>query len=95
MQTGRIARGHAAAFEADDMSFLEEDPRRIDREVRPIHRGYARGERYLAVPWVNDFMSWRTTRSPYLQSQLAALIAGTADPRDVFSSRAAFRSLWK
>ncbi len=96
MHTGRLAAEVIhEALAADDIRVLGEYPRRIEAELRRFYRGLARAERYVGMRAVNDFMSWRTARSPFLQSCLAALIKGSADPGDVFSLHAAVQSLWR
>ena len=96
MRTGRIAAEVvAAAFDANDLSGLEEYPRRVERELRSIYRYFKAAERMLAAAWFNDFISWRTSRSPYLQQMLSRLIDGHVGPGEVFSARAALRSFWK
>ncbi len=96
MHTGRLAAEViAAALDADDAGLLREYPRRIESELRRFYRGLARAERYVGIRAINDFMSWRTSHSPFLQNRLAALVNGLADPQDVFSLRAAVQSLWR
>ena len=96
MQTGQIAAEVVAeALAADDLTRLQAYPARIERDLLPRYRGYKMAQRWLAVPWFNDFMSRRVACSRRLSAMLAGLIEGTCDPRQVFSTREVVRSLWR
>jgi geranylgeranyl reductase family protein len=96
MQTGLLAAETIClALAKRDLGQLLIYADRIDRELRPAFRGYRTAEKWLSKPWVNDFMARRFRRSRYLQGQMAALFAGSADPHALFSVPSVIKSLWK
>jgi geranylgeranyl reductase family protein len=74
---------------------LDEYPRRIADEIAPFYYGYNVAERWLGRAWLNDFLSRRVTRSPYLRRQIRDFISETGDPRRLFSLGSVLKSFWK
>lgn len=96
METGEIAaRLSDEALRTEDFELLGEFPRSVERELRPKYMGYLMAEKWLARPWLNDFVARRVSRSPYLQECVSGIVNETIDPREVFSLRGVIRSFIK
>jgi len=96
MQAGEIAgEVVVATLAAGDINELAVYRERLDRELAPAYEGYFVAERWLARASVNDFMARRVAKSPFLQRELARFIAGTGDPRRLYSPWSIIRSLWQ
>jgi len=96
METGEIAaRLSDEALKTGDFKSLDEFPRSVERELRPKYTGYLLAERWLARPWLNDFVARRVSRSRYLQACISGIVNETIDPREVFSLRGVIRSFIK
>lgn len=96
METGEIAaRLSDEALKTGDFESLGEFPRSVERELRPKYTGYLLAERWLARPWLNDFVARRISRSPYLQDCINGIVNETIDPREVFSIGGVIRSFIK
>jgi 2-polyprenyl-6-methoxyphenol hydroxylase-like FAD-dependent oxidoreductase len=93
METGELAAEHVAAHLDGDTSALDAYADRIERELRPRYHGYAVAQRWLARPWLNDLLSWRMKRGPWLQEAARGVVAETVDPAEVFSWRGLLRSV--
>ncbi|MEW6207747.1 MAG: geranylgeranyl reductase family protein [Acidobacteriota bacterium] len=96
METGEIAaRLSDEALRTGGFELLQEFPRSVERELRPRYTGYLLAEKWLARPWLNDFVARRVSRSPYLQECISGIVNETIDPREVFSLRGVIRSFIK
>ncbi len=96
METGEIAaRLSDEALKTGDFDRLGEFPRSVERELMPKYTGYLLAERWLARPWLNDFVARRVSRSRYLQACLSGIVNETIDPREVFSIGGVIRSFIK
>jgi geranylgeranyl reductase family protein len=86
METAELAAGAIDdALTRGDPAALGEYERRLDRELRPRYLGYDVAQRWLGHARVNDLVARRARRSPALRDALAGLLAGTVEPRRVFS----------
>jgi len=52
-------------------------------------------EKWLARPWLNDFILNRFGKSRYAKEILAGVIAETRNPKDIFSLKGIFKTFWK
>ncbi|HEY7545025.1 MAG TPA: geranylgeranyl reductase family protein, partial [Blastocatellia bacterium] len=96
METGEIAaRLSDEALRTGDFTRLGEFPHSVERELKPKYMGYLLAERWLARPWLNDFVARRVSRSPYLQECVSGIVNETIDPREVFSLGGVIRSFIK
>jgi flavin-dependent dehydrogenase len=95
MHSGAIAGEVIARALRTNLSYLAEYRRRIDQELRPLYEGYLKAERWLGRPWLNDYLARRIRRSRYLQSELAAFVDETGDPRRLYSFSSLLKSYWK
>ncbi len=78
-----------------DYSALRSYPERLKREFAPRYEGYQIAENWLGVPWLNDFVARRASRSPYLRDAVVGIVEERLDPRKVFSLRGLLRSFWR
>ena len=67
---------------------------RLAAEFASGYRGYRIAEDWLARPWLVELLAWRAGRSAWLRESLAAILAESTDPADVFSLGGLWRSLW-
>jgi geranylgeranyl reductase family protein len=95
MRTGELAAEVIhEALAANDPGRLHDFPARLEAELRSRYRGYARAERWLARPWLNDLVAWRLRHSPGLRQRVGGVFTADADPGAVFSPRSLLRSFW-
>ena len=93
MESGQTAASCISkALEAGTMSALAEYPRYL-AGLHSLYKGHERAENWLSIPSLNDFISARVQRSRRLRDSLARVVAGAADPREVFSPSGIMRSL--
>ena len=86
METGELAASAAdAALTHGRPTMLAAYARRIEHDLRPRFRGYERAAGWMAHPWVCDLVFRRASRSPWLRSMAAGILAETVDPADVFN----------
>ena len=88
METGELAAEAAdAALAHGRPTMLAAYARRIERELRPRFRGYEWAAEWMAHPRVCELVFRRASRSPWLRSMAAGILAETVDPADVFNLR--------
>jgi geranylgeranyl reductase family protein len=93
METGELAAAVLDnALRAGDFSSTVEFEKLIDERLRPKFLGYEIAERWLGVPWLNDFVARRALKSKFLRDALQGVLNETVDPRAVFSARGMVRS---
>ncbi len=63
------------------------------RDIAPRYRAYRAAERWVARPWVCDFLARQVNRSRSLRRSAAAVLREAASPREVFSVSGVMRSL--
>jgi flavin-dependent dehydrogenase len=96
MQTAMIAADRiVAALERDDPGELQSYAEQVTGELKPRYHVYAEAEKWLARPWLNDFMTRRIASSPYLQKRVRDVVNETADPSVVFSPLSILRSYFR
>ena len=95
MESGEIAAEVVhAALESNDFSQLARYPERLKNELEPRYLGYKIGEKWMARPWLADFMARRAQKSKFLRDSMAGLITETVDPRTIFSVRGVLKSFF-
>jgi geranylgeranyl reductase family protein len=95
METGELAAKviHQALCRGKD-DIVTPYSRELDANFRPKYSGYATAQRWLAKPWLNDFMARRGLKSAFLRQGVIDIITGEMDPRKVFSVGGVIKSLW-
>lgn len=87
----------AAALRAPDASAaraaLAAYPEALDRELRPLYRGYAFAERWMAHPWLAELVFRRAARRAPLRAAFAGILRESVDPARVFSPVGVVRAL--
>jgi hypothetical protein len=66
----------------------------MESEFKSRYRGYRMAEKWLARPWMNDFLLSRFGKSKYANDILAGIIAETRNPRDLFSFKGIIHTFW-
>jgi geranylgeranyl reductase family protein len=95
MESGQLgAEAVSSALDSDDLSKLSRYHQQIEFEFKTRYQGYRKAEKWLARPQVNDFIINRFGNSRYAKKILADVIAETKNPRDIFSLKGIFKSLW-
>jgi menaquinone-9 beta-reductase len=94
METGELGAAAVDAFLSGDAEALGRFPDRV-ATLRPRYVGYNIAERWLAKPWLNDFVARRARSSRYLREALLGIFNETADPREAFSVAGLLRSFFR
>ena len=96
MESGqRAAEAASAALDSGDLSKLIQYGQQMEYEFKTRYQGYRMAEKWLARPWLNDFILKRNKKNRYAKEILAAVIAETRDPQDIFSLKGIFKTFWK
>lgn len=66
---------------------------RVETAFRDRFRAYQLAQRFLAYPWVGDFLAWRANSGHVVRSQLEAMFRETTSPRELFSFVGLVRAL--
>jgi geranylgeranyl reductase family protein len=86
METGELAaETMRLAVESGDPGALDRFDALVSGRLAPKYAGYRAAERWLARPWVADFLARRARRSSFLRDALAGILNETIDPASVFS----------
>ncbi len=95
MESGQLAaEAISRALDSNDLSKLSRYHQQIEFEFKTRYQGYRKAERWLARPWLNDFIIKRFGNSRYAKKILADVIAETKNPHDIFSLKGIFKSFW-
>lgn len=96
MESGqRAAAAISAALNADDLSKLLHYQQYMESDFKSRYRGYRMAEKWLARPWLNDFLLARFGKCKYAKEILAGVIAETKNPQDIFSLKGILKTFWK
>jgi geranylgeranyl reductase family protein len=96
MESGqRAAEAINAALHNDDLSKIRNYEQYMESEFKGRYRGYRLAEKWLARPWLNDFLLSRFGKSKYAKDILSGIIAETRNPRDLFSFKGIIQTFWK
>jgi geranylgeranyl reductase family protein len=95
MESGQLAaEAISRALDSNDLSKLLWYHQQIEYEFKTRYQGYRKAEKWLARPWLNDFIIKRFGNSRYAKKILADVIAETKNPHDIFSLKGIFKSFW-
>jgi geranylgeranyl reductase family protein len=95
MESGqRAAEAISAALDKDDLSEIHHYGQYMESEFKSRYRGYRTAEKWLARPWMNDFLLSRFGKSKYAKDILAGIIAETQNPQDLFSFKGIIHTFW-
>lgn len=83
----------AAAILTDDAAALCRYVELLSDRLRPKYASYKTAERWLTTNWVNDLLSWRVARSPFLRRSLSGILDESIDPATVFSPIGVVRAM--
>jgi geranylgeranyl reductase family protein len=96
MESGqKAAEVVSAALDSGDFSKLIQYGQHMESEFKTRYQGYRMAEKWLARPWLNDFILNRFGKSRYAKEILAGVIAETRNPQDIFSLKGIFKTFWK
>ena len=96
MESGMLAADTISkALNAGDLSMLARYGQKIESEFKTLYYGYRLAGRWLGRPWLNNFTVGRLAASRYGKQLLAGVIAGTKNPKDIFSFKGVFKTFWK
>ena len=95
MESGQqAAAAVSAALDSDDLSKLIQYEQYMESELKPRYLGYEKAEKWLARPWLNDFVLARSGKSKYAKDILAGTIAETRNPQELFSLKGILKTVW-
>ena len=95
MESGQLAAEVIGrALDADDLSQLSQYSLQIESRYKTRYQGYRMAEKWLARPWLNDFLLYRCGKSNYAREILAGVIAETSNPHDIFSLKGVIKTFW-
>jgi menaquinone-9 beta-reductase len=95
MESGEIAAEVVhEAIESNDFSRLSLYPKQLREKLGPRYQGYKIGERWVARPWLSDFLARRVQKSKFMQDSVADILTEAIDPRTLFSFRGIYRSFF-
>ena len=94
METAEMAADALVeALATGDRAALRRYPERVTRELGGRYRGYEFGERCARRAWLAELILHRASRRAPLRETLAAILAETRDPAEVFSYGGLARAL--
>jgi geranylgeranyl reductase family protein len=95
MESGqRAAEAISAALANSDLNKIRNYEQYMESEFKSRYRGYRMAEKWLARPWLNDFLLSRFGKSKYAKDILAGIIAETRNPQDLFSFKGIIHTFW-
>ena len=95
MESGQLAAEVISkALDSDDLSKLSQYGKQIESQFKTRYKGYRMAEKWLARPWLNDWLLYRFGKSKYAKEMLAGIIAETKNPHDIFSLKGVFKTFW-
>jgi geranylgeranyl reductase family protein len=95
MESGQLAAEVISkALESGDLSKLLPYDQQMESKFKTHYKGYRMAEKWLARPWLNDWLIYRFGKSKYAKEMLAGIIAETKNPHDIFSLKGVFKTFW-
>jgi geranylgeranyl reductase family protein len=86
MESGELAAEIVRkALVSGDLTILDEYARQLSNNFKPRYKPYRITQKWIARPWLADFVFSRARKSTYFMEGLAGIIAETNNPRDIFS----------
>jgi geranylgeranyl reductase family protein len=96
METGKLAAEIVhGALASGDIGKLGDYNERLANEFRRRYKSYRIAQKWIAKPWLIDFIIRRAQKSVYIAEALSGIIAETHSPRDAFSLTGIVKSFWK
>ncbi len=96
MESGqKAAEVVSAVLDSGDFSKLIQYGQHMESEFKTRYRGYRMSEKWLAKPWLNDFVLNRFSKSRYAKEMLAEIVAETKNPQGLFSLKGLIKTFWK
>jgi flavin-dependent dehydrogenase len=96
MESGQMAADAVnKALQSNDLSTLSQYGQKMESKFKTRYKGYRLAEKWLARPWLNDFLISRFGSSRYAREILAGVVAETKNPKDIFSCRGILKTFWK
>ena len=96
MESGqKAAEAVSAALDSGDLFKLIKYSQLMESEFKTRYHGYRKAEKWLARPWLNDFIFYRSGKSRYAKKILTGIITETRNPQDIFSLKGIFKTFWK
>jgi hypothetical protein len=89
------AEAVSAALDSGDLFKLIKYSQLMESEFKTSYHGYRKAEKWLARPWLNDFIFYRSGKSRYAKKILTGIITETRNPQDIFSLKGIFKTFWK
>ncbi|HWR82674.1 MAG TPA: NAD(P)/FAD-dependent oxidoreductase [Candidatus Deferrimicrobium sp.] len=83
------------ALTSRDNSRLGQYRSELESRMKPRYAAYARAERWLARPRLNDLMARRIAKRRWLQERLSDIMSDRGDPRSVFGIYPMLLSIFK
>ena len=95
METGELAaKVIQESLSAKTQDIVQIYQEKLNNIYRPKYKGYITAEKWLSIPWLNDFIARRVVKSKFLKRSIIDIIAQEIDPRTVFSVGAIMKSFW-
>jgi geranylgeranyl reductase family protein len=95
MESGqRAAEAVSAALDSDDLRKLIPYGQYMESELKPRYKGYRMAEKWLARPWLNDFLLARFGKNKFAKDILAGIVAETRNPQELFSLKGILKTFW-
>lgn len=63
--------------------------------LKAKYSGYEVAERWLSYEWLNDFIARRAQNSEFLRETASGILSEVLDPREFFSLKGVWRSIWR
>jgi geranylgeranyl reductase family protein len=96
MESGQVAaEAIGKALESDDLSKLSQYGQQMESKFKTRYKGYRMAEEWLARPWLNDFIFYRSGKSRYAKKILTGITTETKNPQDIFSLKGIIKTLWR
>ena len=95
MESGQLAAEVISkALESGDLSKLLPYDQQMESKFKTHYKGYRMAEKWLARPWLNDWLLYRFGKSKYAKEMQAGIIAETKNPHDIFSLKGVLKTFW-
>ena len=95
MESGqRAAEAVSAALGSDNLSKLIQYGQYMESELKSRYQGYRMAGKWLARPWLNDFLLARFGKNKYAKDILAGIVAETRNPKELFSLKGILKTFW-
>ncbi len=76
-------------------ALLKSYPLRLEKNLGSRFLGFQAAQNWLSKAWLVDFIARRAQKSRFYRESMAGILQQKADPREIFSLRGVWRSLWE